>query len=43
MIFDTIGAVTAAIILPWRLGETSANEPVLDPQSGVTELAGSGQ
>jgi uncharacterized membrane protein YjdF len=43
LIFDTIGAVSAAIILPWRLGEPDVRDPLREPQPGATELAGSGQ
>jgi hypothetical protein len=43
LIFDTIGAVSAAIILPWRLGEPDTIGPALEPPPAATELAGSGQ
>jgi hypothetical protein len=48
LIFDTIGAISAAIILPWRLGESTPDDSrghTLDPsdsQGAVGELAGSG-
>jgi hypothetical protein len=48
LIFDSIGAISAAIILPWRLGESDpedirgyAREPG-DPQGAVRELSGGG-
>ena len=48
LIFDAIGAISAAIILPWRLGESApgdgrgyASESVESPGS-VRELAGGG-
>jgi hypothetical protein len=49
LIFDTIGAISAAIILPWRLGESTPGDgrgQSLEPgdaQGAVRELAGSGQ
>lgn len=48
LIFDTIGAISAAIILPWRLGEPDTGEfrgfahELDDGQGAVRELSGGG-
>jgi hypothetical protein len=45
-LFDSIGAILAAIVLTWRLGECGDEvRPLTEPASphGATELASGGQ